>query len=116
MVGYISNRKHSTEYCRRVIALLSQFRSEDIVKYEDFVDSPFDTMRRISALLELPFDESFEDIFPIFKVTGDSGRSSNAIGRRDRDVPEELLRESEESSAYERILQSCSYNDERDKV
>jgi hypothetical protein len=94
------------EYCRRMVILLGQFGRETIVKYEDFVETPLDTMRRISALLELPLDESFEDIFSMFKVTGDSGRSGDRISQRPlKTKSQELTKEAQNSAFYKELVE-----------
>lgn len=88
------------EYCRRLLLLLEQFEPEQIFKYEDFLTEPQKQMEAIANALELPFDESFEDVFSMFKVTGDSGRSADVIGERERIAPVEILQETEDSEHY----------------
>ncbi|HCG5284340.1 TPA: hypothetical protein NJZ47_002254 [Vibrio parahaemolyticus] len=70
------------EYCKRFFILLGQFKQNQVFKYEDFVDCPQQQMKLMSQALELPFDEQFEDIFGVFKITGDSGMSSDKISPR----------------------------------
>ena len=48
-------------------------------------------MQSITHALNIPFDEVFEDVFGMFKVTGDSGRSSDVIGDRERQVPSDIM-------------------------
>ncbi|WP_108947114.1 hypothetical protein [Shewanella halifaxensis] len=74
------------EYCRRLLLLLEQFEESQIFKYEDFVNSPQQGMQDLTKALDLPFDSSFEDIFGIFKVTGDSGRTADFITIRESRV------------------------------
>ncbi|WNC71303.1 hypothetical protein RGQ13_14385 [Thalassotalea psychrophila] len=72
------------EYCSRLLQLINKFKKEEIFKYEDFVKQPKEQMQMITKALSLPYDDDFEDIFGIFKVTGDSGRSSDVISDRPR--------------------------------
>jgi len=97
------------EYCRRLLVLIDQFKPEQIFKYEDFLKSPQEQMKRITAALELPFDETFEDVFGMFKVTGDSGRSSDVIGDRVRIVPEGILKESKSSECFRDFIKKYSF-------
>ena len=83
------------EYCRRLLCLVEQFNPEQIFKYEDFTQKPQIIMQAITDKLELPFNETFEDVFGIFKVTGDSGRSSDVIGERPRVADDGLILESQ---------------------
>ncbi|WP_426415783.1 sulfotransferase [Aestuariirhabdus sp. LZHN29] len=98
------------EYCRRLLLLLKQFNPDQIFKYEDFLKTPQGQMQSISKALDLPFDETFEDVFGMFKVTGDSGRSADVIGKRERIAPEDILKESEKSEFYKkfRAINFCS--------
>jgi hypothetical protein len=72
------------EYCRRILVMQEQFKPEQIFKYEDFVESPQKVLRQLTTQLDLPFDDNFEEIFGCFRVTGDSGRSSDIISKRDK--------------------------------
>lgn len=92
------------EYCRRILLLIGQFKFEQIVKYEEFIKEPQEQMQAITRLLALPFNETFEDLFGIFKVTGDSGRSDDVIKERSRISPESIIKESEESGFYQEFL------------
>ncbi|REL30198.1 hypothetical protein [Thalassotalea euphylliae] len=96
------------EYCRRLLLLLEQFKPNQIFKYEDFLKAPQQQMRLMTSALELPFSELFEDVFGMFKVTGDSGRTSDVINGRTRIAPVEILQESECSEHY-LALKNSSY-------
>ncbi|WP_269520974.1 sulfotransferase [Alteromonas sp. BMJM2] len=91
------------EYCRRLLLLLKQHAPSSIFKYEEFVESPELIMKKICDALALPYDESFVETFGVFDVTGDSGRTSDVIGERIRDIPEALVAESQRSENYEKI-------------
>lgn len=92
------------EYCRRLLLLLDKFEGARIFKYEDFVDDPQQQMQYLAKALELPFDSSFEDVFGMFRVTGDSGRSSDVIETRDGHIPEWLSKEASLSKEFLSIL------------
>lgn len=91
------------EYCRRLLLLVSQYSPEQIYSYEEFLCSPQEQMKLVSKALQLPFDESFEDTFGIFTVTGDSGRSGDVIGERSRIAPEQIITESKHSKSFSKL-------------
>ena len=67
-------------------------------------------MKKISGLLELTFSDSFIDTFSLFKVTGDSGRSGDVIGERQRrDLNTEELNEFSSSEYYAMIAKRFNY-------
>lgn len=99
------------EYCKRICAFLSEYTDERIMRYEDFVDSPLDSLKKISDVLDLPFSKESLDVFDIFKVTGDSGRSSKDIKQRARRAV--TAQESDEfntSSYYKKIKERFDYS------
>lgn len=99
------------EYCKRFIAFTSEYKQSQIIKYEDFVSSPKKLMRKISKKLELPYSDSFSDIFDVFSVTGDSGRSGNQIEPRDRrELTDDIRREIEDSRLFRKISQDYGYS------
>jgi hypothetical protein len=97
------------EYCRRLLLLINNFEHQRIYKFEDFITSPQEQMQSITHALNIPFDEVFEDVFGMFKVTGDSGRSSDVIGDRERQVPSDIMEESSNSLFYETIKSQFKY-------
>jgi hypothetical protein len=72
------------EYCSRLIVFLQPFKTEQIMFYEDFVQKPQQVIAQICSTLQLPFDDTFEDIYETFFVTGDSGRKGSQIDKRPR--------------------------------
>ncbi len=72
------------EYCNRVLAFLSQFRKNQIIKYESFTKSPDRVMKKMCGVLKIEFHDSFKELFDQFKVTGDSGRTGETISSRPR--------------------------------
>jgi hypothetical protein len=99
------------EYCRRFLLLIKYFEMCQIFRYEDFVREPNKQMQLITDVLDLPYTDVFDDIFDVFKVTGDSGRSSATIGVRERMVPKEIIHEGERSATYKKI-QKFLYSEE----
>lgn len=93
------------EYCKRFWVFISQYEDGEIFKYEEFVSNPSLVLYDISLKLELDFDDAAIDIFSIFSVSGDSGRSGEQIEERARS---ELLPEFEieiENSKYFKKIQ-----------
>lgn len=98
------------EYCKRIWAFISEYNASQIFKYEDFVKSPIEEMKKISGSLELTFNDSFIDTFSLFKVTGDSGRSGDVIEERTRrDLTTEELNEFSSSKYYAKIAKRFNY-------
>jgi hypothetical protein len=97
------------EYCRRFNVMLNHFENEHIVRFEDFVADPRKKMQKICKCLSIPYSELFEDIFGVFRVTGDSGRSSDIIGSRERIAPEDVLNQCKNSKEYQKICDAGWY-------
>ena len=103
--------KSFDEYCRRLLILLEQFSAAQIFSYELFSSDPQTQVAAICQKLELPFDETFESIFSLFNVTGDSGRKSDAISERARIAPQAIIEESENSSFYQKFKEKYQVSD-----
>lgn len=67
------------EYCRRYLAFLDVYVDVPIVKYEDLVHDPKNTMSKVCEYLDLPYSCDFEQLHAIFNLTGDSGRRGSVI-------------------------------------
>jgi hypothetical protein len=98
------------EYCRRYNVMLNHFEHANIVRFEDYVADPRGEMQKICEFLSIPYSELFEDIFGVFRVTGDSGRSSVIIGSRERIAPEYVLNQCKNSKEYQKICDAGWYN------
>ncbi|MDB4279704.1 sulfotransferase [Paraglaciecola sp.] len=98
------------EYCRRFNVMLNHFENQHIVRFEDFVEDPKGKMQKICECLSIPYSELFEDIFGVFRVTGDSGRSADIIGSRDRIASEDVLNQCKDSKEYQKICDAGWYN------
>ncbi|MFA3790794.1 hypothetical protein AB6T38_06730 [Aliiglaciecola sp. SL4] len=98
------------EYCKRLSIFISHYKTEDITKYEDFVSLPEQHLENICTLLELPYNERFNDIFDIFKVTGDSGRRGVKIEPRERrKLSKQFYKEIKSSSYYRKLAKKLNY-------
>jgi hypothetical protein len=89
--------------------MLNHFEDDNIVRFEDFVADPIGKMQKICEYLSIPYSELFEDIFGVFRVTGDSGRSSDTIGSRERIAPEDVLNQCKNSKEYQKICDAGWY-------
>ncbi|MGY5449835.1 hypothetical protein ACVFI8_02620 [Agarivorans sp. MS3-6] len=96
------------EYCRRLCLLLEQYDKDRVFKYEKFVENPQQQMLMIAKMLELSFSDEFEDIFGMFKVTGDSGRSTDVISARQRLFHQDVKSESVSSEYFKKITKLLS--------
>lgn len=92
------------EYCRRLLSFTAQFRRKDIVRYEDFVDSPDRTLKKICRKLDLRFSPDYRDLFNTARVTGDSGRRSDCIAPRERREYDSTFKKEVNKSKHFRIV------------
>ena len=92
------------EYARRYNAFLDKYDFAAVIKYEDFVLTPKQTMRKICSLLNLRYFSGFEKTFGLFRFSGDSGRG----GREIRPLPK-----LDESQQYKQLT---SYRDLADRL
>lgn len=93
------------KYCKRYLQHLNHLENSSVFRYEDFVDNPLSTMMRICQALDITYDESFIDTFSLIKLTGDSGRKSSVISKRDRRADKELLSEVSKSENFNKICE-----------
>ncbi len=99
------------EYCRRFIAMTKVYAECDFYLYEDLVKASIPTMEKICQSLNLNFSNYFEYIFDIFRVTGDSGRTSSVIAERTRRyLSPEFLIEIEEAESFKEICKCYGYS------
>lgn len=98
------------EYCARYAAFLETYKGLPIIRYEDFVDEPSSEMAKICRLLDLPFNPDFTELFSVFHLSGDSGRSGATIGQRSRRaIDADVLLEMENSPRYQSVLSVLGY-------
>ena len=102
------------EYCARYLVFLQRHEGIAIFKYEDFVVDPQRTMRRMCDVLQMPYQDQFELLFDVFKLTGDSGRKGDQIAPRPPRQPDELLRkEAGLSESYRKLEAVLGYDSSR---
>ena len=99
------------EYCKRVLAFVSAFSDNQIIRYEDVVKDPSSSIERIAATLKISFADSFIDTFSTVNMTGDSGRSGTTISERPRrEVPDTLQQQINNSSSFKQIADMFGYD------
>lgn len=99
------------EYCARYLAFLSAYEGTPVVRYEDFVATPREVMRTICDTLQLPYREEFSELFGVFALSGDSGRSGTTIEPRARREVDPQLRDCmAESPNYRQLLERVGYD------
>jgi hypothetical protein len=102
------------EYCRRYLAFLDRYADVPVFRYEDFVARPGPVLQQICEVLDLPFNDGFEDFFDVFKISGDSGRSGARIAPRGPRADETEFRAAARASAhYRAVADRLGYPDER---
>lgn len=99
------------EYARRYQQFLDRHRGLPQFKYEDFVADPEPVLSEMCAHLDLVYTEGAEMLLSVVALSGDSGRSSNAIGHRPRRaVSPEVEAELSRSPSYEALCTEMGYD------
>jgi hypothetical protein len=100
------------EYCKRYLVFLQAYEEAPVFKYESFVDTPHEVMRKICLVLEIPYSDQFVDLFSAFTLTGESGRGANFIEFRPRrPVSERLSKELDQSHHYRDLKAALNYGE-----
>ena len=98
------------EYCKRVLDFLAAYKNTKVFLYEDFVANPIFVLKQLCKEIDLTFSEESTDIFDIFKVTGDSGRTDDAITcRKRREIPKIIFQEIRSSENFQLIQSEFGY-------
>ena len=100
------------EYCNRYLRFLDDYEGIPLFRYEDFIAAPAAEMQAMCDALGLPYAEGFEQLFSVHLLSGDSGRSAEAIGSRARrEVPVQVKTQVVDAASYEALCQRLAYSD-----
>jgi hypothetical protein len=100
------------EYCRRYAEFIYTYDGVPLFKYEDFIEAPHQVMSNICLALQLPYSDQFVELFSLFKLTGESGRSSAFIEHMPRRRITETLRdELAQSNQYKELVAKLNYGE-----
>ena len=110
--GWVGFAGGLDEYCRRYLSFLDDHGGIPVLRYEDFVRDPERRLREACDHLRLRYSGHFAQMFDIFRLSGDSGRSGNVIERRPRrQTPDASLgAELAASRHYALLLQRLDYD------
>ncbi|MEO1251528.1 MAG: sulfotransferase [Pseudomonadota bacterium] len=98
------------DYCRRYDLFLDSYPDAPIVRYEDFVADPDAGARLMCETLALSYTESWLDVLPAVRVSGDSGRKSVEIELRPRRaIDDDLLSEAAKSKTFAQLCDRLGY-------
>ncbi len=98
------------EYARRYHLFLDRHAGLEILRYEDLLAEPADTMRRICDILDLAYAESFLQTFQAIQLSGDSGRGGQVLAPHPRRAVEpDLELQRSTSVAYARLCERLGY-------
>ncbi|UZQ53933.1 sulfotransferase [Trichothermofontia sichuanensis B231] len=106
------------KYLYGYLSYIKSASVDQLVKYEDFVDAPDATLRKIVQMLDIPYDPAWRGKWSQYrKVTGDmptvlttQEATEAAIKRRPRSpVAPKVLEAFERSSTYQEILALTGY-------
>lgn len=99
------------EYCNRYIEFIRFYADVPVIKYEDFVENPFEVMKRICCVLDISYNSDFINLFDVINLTGDSGRKGVRVGKRARrSVDSIFLVEVNNSKKYGELCDMLSYS------
>lgn len=110
--GWHQNFHPSTfdEYCRRYLCFLQKFHGIPIVRYEDLVTNPEETMTAVCEHLHLSYNPNFKELLGLFKFSGDSGRAAKTIAPRSRrPISEEEYAAMSNSPPYQAVSKQLGY-------
>jgi hypothetical protein len=98
------------EYCRRFLIYISEYNDEQILKYEDIVATPELHIEKITQILQLKYNNSFEHIFDIHNVSGGSGRKNIQIELpKRRELSNVFVEEINTSKSFLKITKKFGY-------
>lgn len=98
------------EYCGQLLNFLKPFEKSRIIKYEEFVADPEENLNKIAHDLDISSQEQCLLYLNIFKVSGDSGRSSGTIEVRQRkEVSDFLAKEIKHSKKFKIVRDKLFY-------
>lgn len=99
------------EYCNRTLAFMESVEGVPRLKYETFVSDPDTSMQWLCETLKLECDQHWRSAIPDIKLSGNSGRTGDAIEMRQRrQVPREIALEVRESSSYLELCRRLDYD------
>lgn len=102
---------HFDEYCRRFLKFLESYDNNNIFKYESFVSDPCGFMKAVCCALDIAYSDIFLECFKFYRVSGDSGRSSDVIEKRPRrPLSNEYLKEIESSPHMKTVNELYGYD------
>jgi len=98
------------EYSARYQTFLDDHVEAPILRYEDFVCRPDQTLQDICKVLNLAYVDDYQKLFSVHRISGDSGRSSDIISARPRRaVPDKIASEAKVSEAYKVLCERLGY-------
>ena len=99
------------EYARRYLAFLARHEGCPQLRYEDFLENPAARLADLCTWLDLPWSEDALDLFPMIRMSGDSGRSGGILTPRSRrEIPPGLRAEIAESPDLHRLCAVTGYD------
>ncbi|RAK09884.1 sulfotransferase family protein [Salipiger aestuarii] len=99
-------------YAGRYLIFLDAYPGVPIHYYEHFTEDPDDVCRQLAQDLDLPYSARWQDLLPMIRMSGDSGRKGMRIApRARRPLPPALLAEVEAGCpAYEALCDRLGYD------
>lgn len=97
-------------YAGRYGLFLDAHADLPIFKFEDFVQDPSVVSAAMCRTLELPWSATPQDLLPVVKMSGDSGRSTDVIApRARREISDVINKEALISGAYHKLCARLGY-------
>lgn len=98
-----------TTYCDRYHQFLDAVAEATLIKYEDFVEDPEETLQRVCRHWGLDYSDLALEVFSIFEFSGDSGRKGAEISIRAPTARDMELRQTTTAATYSRLLDRLGY-------
>lgn len=97
-------------YCERYNIFLDTHAGVPLFKYENFLFNPKDVLSEMLAVLGLKPATHFEQLAPVFRLSGDSGRGGETIAPRPRRQNlQDLLAKGESAEPYYLLCKRLKY-------
>ena len=89
---------------------LEEYAGVAVIKYEDFVADPKQTMLLICDALELGYSDKFTQLFDVFRFSGDSGRKDSVIRARvRREMSKNFMGQVKSVKSYLELISQLEY-------
>lgn len=99
------------EYAKRYLAFLEKYAGTPLFKYENFVESPDETLAELCRELDFPYPPDYRELFGAHRFSGDSGRRGSVISpRQRRSLDDNALETAKASKSFVSLCEKLEYD------